>query len=150
MIKVTFIATIIAVLSIAFSPSHAEIYRWVDDQGKAHFSDHPPEEQVKSEEVSGQLSPLNRDSSAGETQKLQQVFKSATPEEKALEQQQEAEKKRSDQKIDKICQQARKQLKVLKGRVFFTDDNGKEIVVTEEERQQRAARLEQQIRDQCS
>lgn len=47
------------------------------------------------------------------------------------------------------CNKARQQLKTITGRVFFVDDNGKEVVVTKEERQKRAQRLEQEIRRRC-
>lgn len=126
--------------------SFAEIYKWTDAQGKTRFSDHPPEEQITAEEVSSQLSPLNRDSSSEETQKLQQVFKGPTPEEKALQQQ---EKRKQQQRTKQACNKAKQRLAVIKGPVYFTDEDGKEVVVTEIERQQRVARLEQEIRENC-
>ena len=144
------ILTVIYLVPLIISPTaFSEIYKWTDAQGKTHFSDHPPQEQVKSEEVSSQLSPLNRDSSSDETKKLQQLFKGPTPEEQALQQQEEARQRQRDQQINKACNEAREQLAVLKGPVYFTDDNGNEVSVSEEERVQRVIRLEQEIRDNC-
>lgn len=143
-------ASLFALAILLVTPlSFAEIYRWTDAQGKTHFSEHPPEDQVPSEEISSQLSPLNRDSSTDETKKLQQLFKGPTPEEQALQQQQQAQQQKRDQQISQICDKARERLKTLKGPVFFTDDNGDKIVVTEEERQQRVIQLEQEIRQHC-
>jgi len=143
-------ALFIAPLTYVITPlSHAEIYRWTDSQGKTHFSDHPPEEQVSSEEVSSQLSPLNRDSSSDETKKLQQLFKEATPEEQAHQLQEKAIQQQQDMKMTQACNKAKQQLKTITGRVFFVDDSGNEVVVTEEERQQRAQRLEQEIKRRC-
>lgn len=137
-------------LLISSSPSFSGIYRWTDAQGKVHFSDQPPEERITSEEVSDQLSPLNRDSSTQETQKLQQVFQQETPEEKVLQQQEKNQQQQRDRKTKKTCQQATQKLRRLQGRVYFVDKKGKEIVVSEEERAERAQRLEQEIRRYCS
>ncbi len=104
---------------------------------------------MPSEEISSQLTPLNRDSSTDETKKLQQLFKGATPEEQAHQQQEKTIQQQQDKKMAQACNKARQQLKTITGRVFFVDDNGKEVVVTEEERQKRAQRLEQEIRRRC-
>jgi len=146
---VRIVCTLLLILPFSASTS-AEIYRWTDAQGKTHFSEHPPEEQVKSEEISSQLSPLNRDSSSEETKKLQQLFKGATPEEQALQQQEKAQQQKRDTRKGIACDKAKKQLQVLKGPVYFTDENGKEYSVSEEERQRRVSKLEQEIRRHCS
>lgn len=143
------VCALLLILPFAVSTS-AEIYRWTDAQGKTHFSEHPPEDQVKSEEVSSQLSPLNRDSSSEETKKLQQLFKGPTPEEKALQQQEKSKRQQQDQQKNLACNKAKKQLQTLKGPVYFTDNNGKEYSVSEEERQRRVSSLEQEIRRHCS
>lgn len=144
------VATLLALTALFFpSVPFAEIYRWTDEQGKTHFSEHPPEDQVPSEEISSQLTPLNRDSSTDETKKLQQLFKGATPEEQAHQQQEKTIQQQQDKKMAQACNKARQQLKTITGRVFFVDGNGKEVVVTEEERQKRAQRLEQEIRRRC-
>lgn len=143
------VCALLLILPFAVNTS-AEIYRWTDAQGKTHFSEHPPEDQVKSEEVSSQLSPLNRDSSSEETKKLQQLFKGPTPEEQALQQQEKFKRQQQDQQKNLACNKAKKQLQILKGPVYFTDNNGKEYSVSEEERQQRVSRLEQEIRRHCS
>jgi hypothetical protein len=148
---IKYVATFSTLTALSFTPvSFAEIYRWADAQGKTHFSEHPPEGQVPSEEISSQLSPLNRDSSTDETKKLKQLFKEASPEEQAHQQQEKAIQQQQDQKMAQACNKARQQLKTITGRVFFVDDNGKEVIVTEEERQQRAQRLEREIRRRCS
>lgn len=127
----------------------AEIYRWVDAQGKIHFSDHPPEEQLGSEEISSKLSPLNRDSSSTETKKLRQVFQQETPEEVALQQQQKIQQQNQDQKKQSICQKARNRLASIQGPVYFFDDDGKQMMVSESEREQRAQKLQQEIHHLC-
>lgn len=148
--KVTLGLLVFGLLTAASIHSIAGIYRWTDAQGKTHFSDQPPEEHAASEEVSNQLSPINRDSSTQETQKLQKVFQGDTPEEKALQQQQQVQKLQRNQKTDKICQQAKQKLSTLQGPVYFVDENGDEITISEKERERRAQQLEQEIRKHCS
>lgn len=148
---IKYVATLLTLTVLSFPPvSFAEIYRWTDAQGKTHFSEHPPEDHVPSEEISSQLSPLNRDSSTDETKKLQQLFKGATPEEQALLQQQNAQQQKREQQISQICAKAKKRLKILKGPVYFTDDNGNEFTISEEEREQRVIQLEHEILRNCT
>jgi hypothetical protein len=132
------------------SSSFSGIYRWTDAEGKVHFSDQPPEERITSEEVSDQLSPLNRDSSTQETHKLQRIFQQETSEEKALQQQEKNQQQLRNQKTKKACQKATQKLHTLMGPVYFVDKKGNEIIVSEEERVKRAQRLEQEIRRHCS
>ncbi len=131
-------------------PCHGEIYRWIDDQGKTHFSDKKPEADHAAEDISKQLRPLNSDASASETEKLQQVFQGETAEEKAYHQQQQSRQRQQDNTRQQACLQAKNQLSILRGRVAFHDPDGKEIVVTEDERARRADQLEQEIRQHCS
>lgn len=137
-------------LLLLMPTSFAEIYRWVDSDGKLHFSDQPPEDSAASEEVSSKMSPINRDSGAEETKKLQQVFQGETPEEQAFHQQQKAQQQRRNQSAERVCQQAKYNLKILKGRVYFEDSDGNEIIVTEEQRKQRANQLAEEIRRHCT
>lgn len=142
--------SIVAFMLILSTPSLSEIYRWVDNQGKVHFSDKKPPSTEAAEDISGQLQPLNSDSSASETAKLQQVFQGETPEEQAYRQQQQAQQQQQEDLREQGCQKARQQLSILRGRVAFIDPDGKEVVITEEERVRRADELDRQIRQHCS
>jgi len=137
-------------LLLLASSSHAEIYRWTDSDGKLHFSDQPPEDSLVSEDVSSKMSPINRDSSAEETEKLQQVFQGETVEEKAFHNQQQVQQQQQNQASERACQGAKNNLRVLKGRVYFEDADGNEIIVTEEQREQRANQLAEAIRQHCA
>ncbi|WP_438957744.1 DUF4124 domain-containing protein [Porticoccus sp.] len=139
------------VLLLCLTPlSQAAIYRWVDENGKIHFSDKQPENNATAQDISGELRPLNNDSSTTETEKLKAVFQGATPEEKAFNARQKAEQEKQYLHKQRDCQKARNQLRVLRGRVAFEDTEGNEIIISEEERQQRAKQLEQQIQIHCS
>lgn len=142
---------IIAISLLIFIPTgHSEIYRWTDNDGKIHFSDQPPEDSTVSEEVSQKMSPINRDSSSEETKKLQLIFQGETPEEQNHHRQQKIQQRRQEQVTKRACDQAKRNLKILKGRVYFEDAEGNEIVVTEEQREHRAQQLESEITKHCT
>ncbi|WP_461481925.1 DUF4124 domain-containing protein [Porticoccus sp.] len=143
-------ATLISCLLMATGLCHGEIYRWVDSEGKVHFSDKKPQDSPHAQDISGQLRPLNSDSSTSETEKLQQVFQEETAEEKAFHQRQQTRQQQQEKQRQQACQQAKNQLSVLRGRVAFLDPDGNEIVVTETERERRAEQLEREIRQHCS
>ena len=145
------IRTILCTLWLALPlMSFSEIYQWKDANGKIHYSDKPPENSAGSKDISDQLRPLNSDSSTSETGKLKQVFAGETPEEKNYRLQQQAKQQQQEANRQQACQQARNQLSVLRGRVAFIDKEGKEVIVTEEERQQRADKLALEIDKYCS
>jgi len=146
MIRTTLCTLVLILPLMAFS----EIYQWKDADGKIHYSDKPPENETASKDISGQLRPLNSDSSTSETDKLKQVFAGETPEEKNYRLRQQAEKQQQEANQQQACQRAKNQLSVLRGRVAFIDKNGKEVIVTEEERQQRADKLAREIDKYCS
>lgn len=136
-------------LLLFVSTSIGEIYRWTDSEGKVRFSDTPPEDQTSSEEISDKMTPINRDSSNEETEKLQKVLQGETPEEQAYREQQQAKQKTQEQATQRACEDAKQHLRLLQGRVYFEDEDGNEIIVTEEERQQRASKLESDIKRIC-
>ena len=118
------------VLLLCLTPlSQAAIYRWVDENGKIHFSDKQPENNATAQDISGELRPLNNDSSTTETEKLKAVFQGATPEEKAFNARQKAEQEKQYLHKQRDCQKARNQLRVLRGRVAFKDTEDRKSVV---------------------
>ena len=127
----------------------AEIYRWVDENGKVHFADQPPEDNTATEEVSGSLEPINRDSSSSETEKLKHVFKGESPQDEAFRLNQENEQKRKDNAQQNACLKAKNELRKLKGRFVLIGKDGKEIVVSESEQQKMVEKLDRQIKRHC-
>ena len=127
-----------------------KLYRWVDDNGRVHYTDKPPAERVeKQAEVSESLKPLNIGENSDEINKIKDVFPQETEEEANFRQQQAEEKKKQRQQQLSKCDKARRDLKTIRGRVVFFKD-GKAVDVTEGERKQMAADLEKLIRRHCS
>ncbi|MCX4026366.1 DUF4124 domain-containing protein [Endozoicomonas sp. SM1973] len=129
-------------------PAMSELYKWVDKQGNVHYSDKPPvnaQQQTEKVEVKVQNTDFNYlDENA--KRKQQQINRNRSIQ-KQQQDQQQAKKKENPRK--KACQSAKQRLSKLQGRVVFVDKKGKELKVTEKERQQRAKVLEQQIKKYC-
>lgn len=142
-------ACLLVLLLCLIPLSQAAIYRWVDENGKVHFSDKQPENNATAQDISGELRPLNNDSSTTETEKLKAVFQGETPEEKAFNSRQQLEHEKQRLLKQQACQKARNQLSIMRGRVAFEDAEGHEIIISEEERQQQAKRLERQVELRC-
>ncbi|MFT7300896.1 MAG: DNA-directed RNA polymerase beta' subunit [Porticoccus sp.] len=121
-------------LLLLASSSHAGIYRWTDSDEKLYFLDQPSEDSIVSAEVSLKMSLINRDSSAEEIEKLQQVFQGETVEEKVFHNQQQVQQTQQNQASERAYPEAKNNLGLLKCRVYFEDADGNEIIVTEEQR----------------
>ena len=149
-VKLKTALAVIALVFLIFTSSFcmAEIYRWVDDNGEVHYSDKKPDIETVTE-VSGELEPINRDSSSGETKKLQEVFKDETPEDRQYRLQQENRQNQQAASKEQACAKARNELRKLKGRFYMVGKDGKEITVTEDEQQRMVENLEKQIKKHC-
>lgn len=136
----------IALSVLAISASAQALYRWVDADGKVHFGDRPPAE-ANAESLDGQLKPVNgadptRRQDFPDTSRSQEI-------EREYAARKESRQSRSLQQQQVACNQARRQLQILQGRVYFVDENGVESRISERQRQQEAQKLEAQIRQHC-
>lgn len=135
-------------LGLASLPALAEIYQWRDAEGRLHFSDRQPKG-AKAEDVSHKVEDVNVDESSGERKKLGGVFRQETAAEKQLQQQQLQQQQQERRQQQQQCANARQQLRVLQGPVYFTRTDGSTYTVSERERARRAAELEARIREYC-
>lgn len=140
---------VIVFIILSLGNAQAEMYRWVDDKGKVHFSDRKPE-QHQAEEISDQVRQQNIDYSGGATKgQLQQYERNQKARETERQQLEQRSEKWSG-KREEQCREARRRLRILKGRVVFFDKDNNEVKVTEKERERRALALEQEIKKYCS
>ncbi len=51
--------------------------------------------------------------------------------------------------ISERCKEVKKRLRLVKGRVIFVDEQGKDLKVSEEARKKRAIHLENEVREHC-
>lgn len=136
----------IALVLTAATVNAGELYRWVDDNGNVHFGDRPPQE-AKAEDIGDQLQPINaadatrnrKPAHSGQQHKLQRDYQNRK----------QRQQRQRQQQMARACQKARRNLRILQGRVAFIDDSGKEVKMTERERQRMAAELQREISRVC-
>ncbi|WP_444910749.1 DUF4124 domain-containing protein [Microbulbifer sp. TRSA005] len=133
-------------LLLAASANAGELYRWVDADGRVHFSDRPPAE-GKAQDISGQLGPINT-AKATRVQRSLITSKASAPE-REYQQRQQQEQRARQQEQQRICTKARQRLRSLNGRVAFIDNDGKEVRYSERERRQMAEQLKREIANRC-
>lgn len=139
------------ILAASATASSAEMYRWVDENGRVHFGDRPPTD-AKAEDVSGDLTPINSIRSNGSRRPILTTATRSRVSQKVDDEYRERqlrEKQEKQQKMKKACDKARSDLEAIQGRVVFLDNNGKEVRRTERERQQIAEKLQREIKYYC-
>lgn len=124
----------------------AEVYRWVDAQGKTHYSDKKADKHAA--DITAEVSQQNIDTSIEEQRKLQQIFRPENAADRAYYRQQQLQQQ-PDAEMIKHCNEQRKYLNNIKGRVQFIDEQGQMINVTEKERQAEVQRVENYIASRC-
>ncbi|WP_105102433.1 DUF4124 domain-containing protein [Microbulbifer pacificus] len=137
---------LLAGAALAISADAQELYRWVDADGKVHFGDRPPAE-ANAESLDGRLKPVN-----GADPTLRQDFPDtarAQDIEREYAARKESQQSRNLRQQQIACHEARRQLQILQGRVYFVNEDGKESTISERQRQQEAQKLEARIRQYC-
>lgn len=123
----------------------ADVYKWVDENGRVHFGDAPPDNgRAKADKVELKPGVVNMSEPRQSAERLQ---RGASQRGDAT-----AEEHRSvaRNRQHRACIELQQRIGRLSGPVRFLDDDGKEIRVTESERRQRLATFQKTYRDQCA
>lgn len=140
------ITVIFLCLSTAISAD--SIYKWQDENGKWHFSDKAPDNPAAAVEEAP-LNSINSTATAKTNAELKEVFTEESKEEIEHRQQKQAAEDKRQAQLERWCQQQRRRLSTMEGRVAFLDSNGKVMAVSEQERIARAAALKNKIAKTC-
>lgn len=130
------------------------IYKWVDEDGRTHYTDVPPDRAVKQMDLPSGPDESARRGSQEEADRLleldrrkQQIRQRARARKKSesLQRQKEAEERQ------RVCKQARNDLGSLKQQapVFWTNDRGERIFVEDDERPERISELTRFVNQYC-
>lgn len=116
----------------------ADVYKWVDENGKLRFSDTAPPEK-NAENIENKLKKTNVDSASGKMVSGVSAGSEKTEDEKNLEQQ---KRQKLEDAIGKQCQKMKSDIEAIArgDRGSFMDENGKEEMVLE---RNRGAKLEE-------
>ncbi len=136
--------TLIATIALS-STSWAEIYRWVDDKGRVHYSDRAQDR--KAEDVSGSLKSVNITQGQPVQEFGAQQPKSAA--ELEIDYRNQAQSRKREDAWQQKCEQARQQLKTLSGPVVFEREDGSTFEISEQERANKEQKLRRSIEQNC-
>ena len=136
-----------SVLLLLASSPQAEVYRWVDENGKTHYSDKKPKSEA--EDITEAVKKQNIDTSIEEQRKLQEIFRPENEADREYYRQQQLKNQPTPEHIQH-CNKQRRYLKKIDGRVQFVDEEGNVVPVTEKQRQQRVEELQRYLAEHCS
>jgi len=131
--------------------SSAEIYKWLDEQGKVHYSDQPLGKNNEKVEVKSRVSDARKQDAERLKRRYQQLYQQIKEDEQA---QAEADKKAlaKKEKRQGYCDQLQKQVNIANQDYAFVrskDDGGHEFL-TDEEILAYRVKMNQAYADRCS
>ncbi len=140
---------IIIFFLFCLSNANAEVYKWIDENGKVIYGDKPTSsdaEQIKIKKTPVQ-DPIVQERYEKQNKWLD-IMKQERDEKNALKK--EEKQKKDEQK--KMCAAIRKKLKKIKDAGFLyekTDDPNNPIILTDEERKAKEIKYENYIKKNC-
>lgn len=148
MIRFRFLTACCLLLSIA---AHAEIYKWVDADGKTHFGDHKPS--TKSVETlnlptstESSTAPANNDDYKERQRKLLEAMRSEREAKEAAEQKQAKEQAQQQ----KNCVAMKDYLRnISNGRIYDLNSKGERVYASDAEREKEIKNVQNAISTSC-
>jgi hypothetical protein len=146
------VSILLALLSLTVG---AQVYRWVDKDGKVQYSDQPPPSNVsKSESVKINSSSPSPAASAA-TAKAAEAEKGKAPDKSkasdADKAKQAAEQAKAAKQNEEFCRSARGQLRMLQegGRIGTTSESGERALMSDEQIEAEKEKVQRQIAETC-
>jgi hypothetical protein len=128
----------------------AEIYKWVDENGKVHYSDKPFNENA--EKVTIEKPPTEKQRIEAQNNAKRLIQRDKRLQENKIEDQQllKQQTKEINEK-SKICADAKKELEILMTpvRVYQVDENGNESILDDAQRQINIKHYKEEIENNC-
>ena len=129
--------------------SYAEVYKWVDEQGNVHFGDRPPQKE-KATNLSDSLRPLNLSTDLSNPGMIRNAEQARQDELNRTRNEQERKQQIANSKqYQEYCKEAKRRLRNISGPVVFYDEQGKQVKVTEKEREKMEQELRIEIEKNC-
>lgn len=137
--------SLVMLLAAFVGPAQAEIYRWVDEQGRVHFGQRP---QPGAEQVVVKPQVIERDAQTRQSEenlrRIMQVRQGERDEQKAVRLEQ-----RKRRQVE--CERMGKELAQFDRRMYWyeEDASGKKVEVDTRRVQERRAEIQALIRERC-
>jgi len=133
--------------------AHAEVYKWVDADGKTHFGDKAPNS-AKAKTLDLPTSPrptANAKDTSAEEIKQRQLKLLDSLNQKQEQQQKQAEKQAEKQaKTQQTCLQLRDYLRnISSGRIYSLNEKGERVYANEQEHEQEIKQAQQALDTHC-
>lgn len=138
-------------LALAGGAAQAQLKKWVDAEGRVHYSDKPPPSGVKEEEVKIRNAPAPaaaQPAPSYQDKELEFRKRRIEAQEAAKKAQEEAARKRDEAEN---CQQAQNRLRSIEetGRVYTYDAKGDRVYMDDAARERELAAAREAIRTWC-
>lgn len=142
------IATLMLVL--AGAAAAADVYKWVDDQGKVHYGDRPPARGEPADTLALPPAP-SRDADLAERAFMRQRLLDAFEAERREQQQTDAEARSAKRALESRCAELERKLaRFERANVVYTvDDNGERAYMSDDDRQRAAEAAREWISKHC-
>lgn len=129
----------------------AEIYRWVDDNGRVHFSDSPVNKhQTEKVEVDHSRNSYGGGSVLERQRGLLEDYQQRD-QQQAREARKEAWQKSNEERLKRNCLAAKDSLKRYEGSaLYYLDDKGERVFYSDDERAKYLKKYRQQVAQNCN
>ena len=131
---------------LAATHTSAEVYKWVDKDGKVNYGDSKTAKNA--EDITASIKKSNIDTSTLEHQKLEALFRKENDADRAYKAEQARPNPKQEDHAAR-CAEGKKLLTKLEGRVVFVDKDGKPVRTTEQERKKRADEMRTTLAENC-
>lgn len=143
---------VISLVLFLYAPlaTHADVYRWVDEEGGVHFSDRP-KSHPSAEKIEIKTDTVHQDPNQQKRLKYQQHLLSVIEEERKIKQKKLAEKKKRKEEKKKSCKKARKTLDeyLTSGQLYNINKDGSKFYLSDDEREQEIKKAKEVVKYWC-
>lgn len=145
---------LLILLMLASTNTFAAVSKWVDAQGRVHYSDQPPPPATKSETLRSSSNTQDSASSSVDATKTtaeKEADLKKTNAEKQAADDKAAQKKAAEDALKANCATAQQNVRTLQEgiRMVQVGPNGERSYMSDEQRQQNIARAQQDINTYC-
>lgn len=140
---------ILSLAAITFAlPASAELYKWIDDDGKVHFTDKPISPNAETIEIQQQKKIGQDDAVRGINERVKRLRQSES-EAQAVEDKLQAKKQARKDQVKRQCGNNKYKLSRLNGLVFRVNEDGERVYMTDDEILEKRATLQKWIDENC-
>ena len=142
-------------LSISFcNLASGQVYKWVDENGKVHYSDKPIDDKAESVDIKADISTTRQQEARVQANKLIQSQRrqiANEQEEKRDAAVAERKQKQQARKLNNACRQARASLRALEYQapVYHENNKGERTYLDDETRKKEATQTRANIKKHC-